>query len=128
MNVHKEAEAIAKEIMQECNGDRDTAFDLAHEHCDGHEIAIYYHKGIKFCAEHDTSDGEQWLEDCGGIAQPGDSFGQIACRIAFATLLCAVQSEIDELVEAAEEALHDGVVLFGPNTTEQLASNLLMKA
>jgi len=127
MNVYKEAETIAKEIMQECNGDRDTAFGLAHEYCDGHEIAIYYHKGIKFCAEHDTSEGEQWLEDCGGIAQPGDSFGQIACRIAFADLLCAVQSEIDELAEAAEEALHDGVVLFGPNTTEQLASNLLMK-
>ena len=120
MNVYKEAETIANEIMQECNGDRDTAF--------GHEIAIYYYKGIKFCAEHDTSNGEQWLEDCAGIAQPGDSFGQIACRIAFATLLCAVQSEIDELAEAAEEALHDGVVLFGPNTTEQLASNLLMKA
>jgi len=104
MNVYKEAETIAKEIMQECNGDRDAAFDLAHEHCDGHEIAIYYYKGIKFCAEHDTSDGEDWLEDCGGIAQPGDSFGQIACRIAFATLLCAVQSKIDELAEAAQAA------------------------
>ena len=103
-DVLKEANHTAKEIMQECSGDRDTAFDLAHERCDSHEIANNYYKGIRFCAEHDTNDGEQWLEDCGGIAQLGDSFGQIACRIAFATLLCAVQSEIDELAEAAQAA------------------------
>ena len=104
MNIYQEAEYIANEIWEECNGDRDTAFDLAHERCDDHEIAIYHYKGIKFCADHDTGDGEQWLEDCGGIAQPDDTFGQIACRIAFATLLCAVESEIDKLAAAAEKA------------------------
>jgi hypothetical protein len=56
-----------------------------------------YHKAIQFCADQDTRDGEAWLEDCGGIAQPGDSFGQIACRIAFATLLCAAEDALQEL-------------------------------
>jgi hypothetical protein len=75
-----------------------------HQSCDGHEAAIYHYKGIKFCADNDTSDGEQYLEDCGGISQPGDSFGQIACRIAFATLLVAAQYELDQFIDQLEEA------------------------
>jgi len=51
-----------------------------------------------------TDAGEEWLEDCGGIAQPGDSFGQIACRIAFATLLCAAEEALSEIVEESEDA------------------------
>ena len=97
LNLHKEAQAIATEAMAECDGCFDTARDYVHQSCDGHEVSIYYHKAIQFCADHDTSDGEQWLEDCGGIAQPNDSFGQIACRIAFATLLCAAESELSDL-------------------------------
>ena len=58
---------------------------------DGHEVAIYYGQAIQFCSENDTSDGEQYLEDCGGISQEGDSFGQIACRVAYATLLWYAQ-------------------------------------
>ena len=104
MNPYIEAREIAAEALRDSEGDFDLARDWIHEACDGHEVAIYYHKGIQFCADHDTSDGEQWLEDCGGIVQPGDTFGQIACRIAFATLLVRSEEALQELQDAAENA------------------------
>jgi hypothetical protein len=104
MNLYQEARALAQEAWDESARDIDTARDHLHQSCDGHEVAIYYHKAIQFCAAQDTSAGEDWLEDCGGIAQPGDSFGTIACRIAFATLLCAAEEALSEIAEEAEEA------------------------
>jgi hypothetical protein len=103
MNLYNEARSIAQEAWDECEGDEDSARDHIFQSCDGHEVAIYYHKGIQFCAEQDTSPGEEWLEDCGGIAQPGDSFGQIACRIAFATLLQACEESIADIIEGESE-------------------------
>lgn len=104
MNLYTEARQIALECLTNANGDEDTARDYIHEECDMHECVIYYHKAIELCAEHDTSAGEEWLEDCGGIAQPGDSFGKIACRIAFATLYCAANDALSEIIEEREEA------------------------
>ena len=97
MNLHQFAKELAREALTECEGDVDAARDYLHESCDGYETSIYHHKAIQFCADYDTSDGEEWLEDCGGIAQPGDSFGAIACRIAFATLYCAACEALSEL-------------------------------
>lgn len=104
MNLYQEARTIAQEALNESDGDFEAARDFIHESCDGHEVAIYYGKAIQFCAEQNTSDGEQWLEDCGGIVQPGDSFGQIACRIAFATLLCAAGEALQEIEAEQDEA------------------------
>ena len=103
MNLYKEARAIALEAWEETDKDMDEAQDFIHQSCDSHEVAIYYHKAIQFCADQDTSDGEQWLEDCGGIAQEGDSFGQIACRIAFATLYCAAMDCLYEIEQGETE-------------------------
>lgn len=97
MNLYTEAKAIARDALAEAREYGDDASDYVFQTCDSHECAIYYHKAIKFCAEHDTSEGEQWLEGCGGIAQPGDTFGQIACRIAFATLYCAAMESLAEM-------------------------------
>ena len=99
----KEAESLAKEIWEESQGDEDTARDLAHSYADGHEIAIYYGKAIDTCAACNTDDGESWLEGLGGIAQPGDSFGNIACRIAFAELYCRIGAALETLIEESEE-------------------------
>lgn len=104
MHLYTEAKAMAREALEQSEGDFDDARDYLHETCDGHEVAIYYHEAIQFCAGQDTSDGEAWLEDCGGIAQPGDTFGAIACRIAFATLYCAAQEALSELEEEGEDA------------------------
>ena len=104
MHLYTEAKAIALEAWQESEFDLDTAMEFIHESCDGHEISIYYHKAIQFCVDQDTSDGEDWLEDCGGIVQAGDTFGSIACRIAFATLLVASQEVLQEISNEYEES------------------------
>jgi hypothetical protein len=96
-NLHKEAQAMAQDAWQESEFDLDGARDFLNESCDGSEIAIYYGKAIEFCSLNDTDAGESYLEDCGGIAQPGDCFGQIACRIAFATLLCTCEEYLAEI-------------------------------
>lgn len=99
LNLYTEARAIAQEAWNESEHDEETAREYIFQTCDGHELAIYYHKAIDFCADQDTSDGEQWLEDCGSLVQDGDTFGGIACRIAFATLLCASESALSEIIE-----------------------------
>ena len=101
MHLYTESHALALEAFNASAGDRDAAHDFLCQICDGHEIAIYYHKAITFCAEQDTAAGEEWLEDSGGIMRPGDTFGSIACRIAFATLLCAAEEALAEIVEEA---------------------------
>jgi hypothetical protein len=104
-NLYTECKAIVLEAIEEAKRDHtdtddimDAARDFIHQSCDGHEAVIYYHKAIRFCADHDTSDGEQWLEDCGGFNQ-FDSFGMIACRIAFATMLCKCEEILSEELE-----------------------------
>jgi hypothetical protein len=97
MNLHKEAMVIAKEALEQSEGDFDDARDYIHQDCDLHEVAIYYHKAIQICADHDTSAGEEWLEDMGGMCQPGETFGAIACRIAYATLYFATMEALAKL-------------------------------
>jgi hypothetical protein len=101
-NLFTMAKDIATEAWQESGGDMDTAQDFVQESCDGHEISIYFGKAIQFCANVNTNDGEQWLEDCGGIAQAGDSFGNIACRIAYATLYVAALESLQEIAYEKE--------------------------
>ena len=104
MNLYTEAMDIAKEALENAEGCFDTAQDYLYQTCDGHAISIYFGNAIMFCATNDTSRGEEWLNDCGGIAQEGDSFGNIACRIAFATLLVAAQDALWELQDEVEDA------------------------
>ena len=103
MNLYKECEFTVLEAIEQCGlACEDTLREFLHQSCDGHEVVIYYGKGIEFCATQDTSDGENWLEDCGGIAQEGDTFGAIACRIAFATLLCECERILADKLEEME--------------------------
>lgn len=108
MHLYKEAKAIVDEAIWEVrqNGDPDNmeeeAREFIHQTCDGHEVAIYYSKAIQFCAEQNTSEGEQWLEDCDSLIVKGDSFGSIACRIAFATLLVECERVLAETLEELE--------------------------
>ena len=103
MHLYTEAKSIALEAWNESKFDMDTAMEFVHQSCDGHEISIYYAKAISFCATQDTSEGEQYLEDCDSLVQPGDTFGSIACRIAFATLLVATQEALQEIADEHEE-------------------------
>jgi hypothetical protein len=99
MNLYKEAKAIVEDAIEEVGTDRDDLQEFIHQSCDGHESVIYYGKAIDFCASQNTDDGEQWLEGRGYIVQAGDTFGDIACRIAFATLLCACEELLEETLE-----------------------------
>jgi len=103
MHLYTEAKSLALEAWNESEFDLDQAQEYLHQSCDGHEVAIYYGKAIEFCATQETSDGEEYLEDCGGIVQPGDTFGSIACRIAYATLYCAAMECLQELADEHEE-------------------------
>jgi len=102
MNLYQTARDLAEEALLESGDDLDDAMDFLHQSVDGLEDVIYYHRGIQFCADNDTSDGEQYLDDCGGISQDGDTFGQIACRIAYATILCAAQEQLYEMHKESE--------------------------
>ena len=103
MHLYTFARELAQEAIENNPGDMDAARDSLHESCDWHETSIYYHKAIQFCVEQDTNAGEEYLEGCGGITQPGDTFGHIACRIAFATLLCAAEEALAELETELED-------------------------
>jgi hypothetical protein len=96
-SLYVESKQIAQEAWQECKGDVEDARIYVSESCDSHEVAIYTYKALMFCANNDTSAGESFLEDCGGIVQNGDNFGAIACRIAYATLYVAAMAELDEI-------------------------------
>lgn len=97
-SLYTEANEIVMQAIAECGLDRESVLEYINESCDGHEIAIYTYKAIKFCADNDTSAGESFLDECGGIAKTGDSFGRIACRVAYATLYI-------ECMELLEESL-----------------------
>jgi len=97
INLYTEAKYLAEEALSIADGDFEQAQDELHQTCDSHECAIYYGKGIEFCATNNTSKGEDWLEDLGGICQEGDTFGNIACRIAFATLYVAALEVLYEM-------------------------------
>ena len=103
MHLYTEAKSIAEEAWAESNCDYDDALEFIHQSCDGHEVSIYYHKGIQFCADVDTSSGEDWLEEIGGIVRDGDTFGSIACRIAFATLYCAASEALNDIQGELEQ-------------------------
>jgi len=103
MHLYTEAKALALEAWNESECDLDQAQEDLHQSCDGHEISIYYGKAIEFCATQETSNGEEYLEDCGGIVQAGDTFGGIACRIAYATLYCAAMECLQEIADEHEE-------------------------
>lgn len=104
MNVYKETKEMAQEAFEEANGNLERATDLLNEMVDGHEVCIYYGKAIQFCAEHDTSAGEEYLEDVGGIAMKGDTFGSIACRVAYATLWDEALGHLYEINEAMKQS------------------------
>lgn len=104
MNIYKETREMAQEALKEAEGDIDKAQDHLNEMIDGHEVCIYYGKAIQFCADHDTSAGETYLDDCDSFYQKGDTFGKIACRIAYATLWDVALGHLYELHQATEAA------------------------
>jgi hypothetical protein len=86
-NLYTLAKSIVLDAIDECGNDRDALDTYIWQSCDGSDVSIYYHKAIQFCADNNTTAGEELFEECGGWQNGRDTFGEVACRIAFGTLL-----------------------------------------
>lgn len=63
----------------------DAAYDLAHEHADGSEHVIYYHKAHAICQNCNTDAGEEIVSDL-GEPEGGWSYNGFAVAIAYGEL------------------------------------------
>ena len=103
MYLIKEAQEIAREALKEADGCFYGARLLIDVMCENHELSIYDGKAIQFCAEHNTSHGEDFLEETQGcIGLEGDSFGSIARKVAWATLAVLSNEALEKFEEEAE--------------------------
>lgn len=91
--LHQEAKRLAEEAWQEYCDNGPTggnAEDILYRVIDGHYWTVYTYNALLLCAECNTTDGEQWLDDIG--LEPTDSLGELATRVAFATFYTAALS------------------------------------
>ena len=109
MNLKKEAYRIATEALVKSNGEG-RAYKLICVACADHRVAVCHWHAIKFCAKQDTSAGESYLKArCGGMAREEDSFGDIACRVAYATLYHATSAALDDLTSGRMELVQQHI-------------------
>ena len=117
MDLYKEAQDIAREALENAEGCFDTAYDYLHETVDGHQVAFYYGQAIQFCSENDTSDDEQLARRfVAAIAQEGAVCQQIACRVAYRSLLCRSQDALQEFQEEMEQIMMKQIERFNTKT------------
>ena len=116
INDHKlqtECVALAKEIFDEARDAAGAEFDpedardemneRAWETADGHEWIIYTYKALKMCAECDTTHGQEFLDDCGGVAGC-ESFDSAVAQIAFGEMLRRIESALSDLIDEYQDA------------------------
>lgn len=80
---------------------RDDMNDRAHEAADGHGWVIYTYKAIQLCARCDVSQGEQFLEDVGGV-EKGETFSGMATKIAYGEMRARIEAELQRLSDEWE--------------------------
>lgn len=101
---YTECESIAREAVQEANGDRDTAYDHLHQDVDGHRwiIYTYYHTQILTHSQHDNA----YFEDFGPLE--AESFSDATLKMAYAAMLrdCTdyLETALDEYEPPEEES------------------------
>ena len=100
-----ELQQEAKRLAQECFDEGDTHGEDPNEYlwqtCDGHEWVIYTYKAMLLCAECDTNDGEDYLDDIG--FEQFESFANHATQLAFSTLYCAAMDALAELEQEQQQ-------------------------
>lgn len=94
--LRREAKSLAEQAIAEVEQYGGDHFELLEQAVDGHEWVIYTYKALLLCAECDTNDGEQWLEDIG--SEPTNDIGKLATLTAYATLLAAARDELCKLI------------------------------
>lgn len=90
---------IANEIASD-GGDENDLQERIWQYVDGCEHVIYYHRARTICFCCDTDQGQDFLDDMGGI-EAGLSFDDICVRIAFGEIyqrtMDVAQMEFEEL-------------------------------
>jgi len=100
----QEAKSIAESIMAEYDDDDDRQ-DAIHEYADQSQHVIYTARAIAICGNCNTDDGESYLEDI--YEKPFDgceTFEEVCTRLAYATLYCAINDALRELIDEQEES------------------------
>lgn len=95
--LKQEAKEIAMQAHLEWKEYGASVHEMMHQMCDGHEWVIHTYKAMILCAECDTTDGEEYLDDIGQ-----DNFidlKQHACAVAFATLLGACHEAYAQMMD-----------------------------
>ena len=93
--LRQEAKEIAAAALLEQKEYGTDAGEMLNQMCDGHEWVIHTYKAIILCAECDTNEGEDYLDDIG--YEKFDSFANHATQLAYATLLGACHEAYAEL-------------------------------
>lgn len=110
--LQRECDSIAREIFEEITAEmaddespedyRDQMSDRAHETADGHEWVIYTYKAHMLCAHCNVDEGEAFLEDVGMPETP--TYDSLGSMIAFGEMRARIEAEIENLMEAWEDA------------------------
>ena len=74
---------------------REEAYDYIYENVDGHEYVIYYSHAWKLCAENNTEEGEDYLEEV-GLNHLQDGIDVLMTRLSYATILREVQDQFED--------------------------------
>lgn len=90
--LRQEAKRIVEDAIAEESEFDVPALETVQQSCDGHQWVIYTYKAILLCAECDTSEGEEWLDD---VSSEYTSFGDHAAKLAYATLLAACMNQLN---------------------------------
>lgn len=101
--LNEYANSCAEYILREIKAHGGDAYDMAHEHADGSEWVIYYARAHALCQNCDTSNGEDFVSDC-GEPEGGWSYDGFACAIAYGELHARILLFIEHLTEQEESA------------------------
>ena len=97
--LNEEAREIARLAVLEEKAYGTDAQQTLHEMCDGHEWATYTYNAFQVCAEGNTDEGEDNVEDLG---QSLTDIRAHAHAVAYATLLAKATEHYTELAELTD--------------------------
>lgn len=95
---YDEIASLAADIVKEAEGDRETAFDRAHETVDGHQWIIYTRYNAQVL---DHSSNESAHFDNFGPLE-ADSYSDAMAKMAYAAMLQDLQEAIETALEEYE--------------------------
>lgn len=101
--LNEYAKSCAEDIIREIKEHGGDEHDMAHEHADGSEWVIYYARAHALCQSCDTSNGEDFVSDC-GEPEGGWSYDGIACAIAYGELHARILWALENLADQEEAA------------------------